>query len=366
MSHIDGMRIVPTAVCIVLATALVACNGPTGRDTGEAPSRALALQVSELATTQGPPSLPFGTINDMLEVAPGVIGVADDVLHRIHGWIPDTGRFRTLARRGPGPGEVETPMQLAHRPGGGYALYDAGRAGILLYGPDLKHERSVLGIGLVSNAKDFIVLQDNSFVLAGGKLSDPRHLHHYTADGERAEAWGEPPVTLTDGIARVQAAGGALRLLRGGGFLFSFPTPLRIVRFAAGARWSDQPTAIAEDSELLPEPTDEDLLKPCDASPRCIAFQWYFDRSSAILVLADGNLLNVVTRYYRGDSVWDLYAPDGERLARTVIDRAYYVHDLAHDGTVVAHYRNEETDERVAAMLTVEVSALQTSADGDR
>ncbi|HEX9699114.1 MAG TPA: hypothetical protein VGD06_06605 [Acidobacteriota bacterium] len=310
--------------------------------------------MSELASTEGDPSAPFGTINDMLEVQPGVIAVADDVLHCVHAWTVESGRVRRLARRGPGPGEVETPMQLARRPGGGFALYDIGHSGILLYGPDLQHVRSVLGIGLISNTKDLMVLPDGSFVLAGGRLSDPRHLHRYTSDGERVEAWGEPPATLTEKTAQIQAAGGALRLLANGGFLFSFGAPLRVIRFPAGAGLQEG-EIVTEDLELRPEPTDDELVRP-GSRPGSRAFQWWFDRSSGILVLDDSSLLNVVTRHYQGDSVWDLYDPEGNRLARTVVDRAYYVHDLAHDGTIVAHYRDAETDEKVAVVLRLELA----------
>lgn len=349
------MKVSRKISCMGAIVTLVACSPAAEVATDEPGLRLMTLSVTELAATEGDPSAPFGTINDMLEVQPGVIAVADDILHRVHAWNVASGRVAGLTRRGQGPGEVESPMQLAHRPGGGFALYDIGRHIILLYGPDLGHERTVPGIGLISNTKDLIVLADGSFVLAGGRMSDPRHLHRYTSEGERIESWGDPSAELTDNSTQIQAAGGALRRLADGGFLFSFGAPLRVVRFAERAGLQ-APEPVIEDLELRPEPTDEELVRP-GPRPGSWAFQWYFDRSSGIFALDDGTLLNVVTRHYKGDSVWDLYDPEGNRLARTVVDRAYYVHDLAHDGTIVAHYRNAETDEKVAAVLQLRLES---------
>lgn len=145
----------------------------------------------------------------------------------------------TTALAACGPGEVRAPMQLARRPGGGFALYDVGQAAILLYGPDLEHERTVTGIGTISYAKDLLVLDDGSFVLAGG----------------------------------------ALRPLADGGFLFSFGAPLRVVRFPAGAGLQT-PETMFEDLELRPDPADQELLR-LGARPKSVAFQWWLDRSSA-------------------------------------------------------------------------------------
>lgn len=44
-------------------------------------------------------------------------------------------------------------------------------------------------------------------------------------------------------------------------------------------------------------------------------------------------------------------------VARPLVGRAYYVHDLAHDRTIVAHYREAETDEKVAVVLKLRVAA---------
>ena len=341
----------------VLAAALIAllgaCTPPADGPSDEPDQQTVTLSVSELAATEGSPSAPFGTINDMLEVAPGVVAIADDVLHRLHSWTIATGVVARLARRGPGPGEVETPMQLARRPSGGFALYDVGQAAIHLYDSDFEHERTAPGIGTVSYAKDFVVLSDGSFVLAGGRLSDPRHLHRFSSSGDRMEAWGEPAPGLSDPVARIQAAGGALRRMDEGGFLFSFGAPLRVVRFAEGALGDPRP--IMEDLNTRPELTENELYRP-GSRPGTRVFQWWFDRTSAILVLEDGNLLNILTRFYQGDSVWDLYSPNGHRVARTVVGRAYYVHDITVDGTIVAHYRDPETDERIAVVLALDLT----------
>jgi hypothetical protein len=115
---------------------------------------------------------------------------------------------------------------------------------------------------------------------------------------------------------------------------------------------------IAEDQQFLPELTEENLHGPArtqEPAKGLRPFLWWHDRSTGVFMLPDGRLLNVITRYHRGDSVWELYAVDGRRLVRTVVPIAWYAWDLTAAGDILASYRDPSTDEPNAAVLRIEV-----------
>lgn len=268
-------------------------------------------------------------------------------------WDVRTGSVALLAREGRGPGEVLTPTSMTRRPGGGFAVYDISN-GILLFGDNLSFDRRViLKGGLVSNPKGLAVLPDGSFVLAGGRLRDPRHLHRYDSLGTWVESYGDPPAGLESTYARIQTAGGALRSLPQG-LLVSFGTPLRIVQFGSDGFGSAR--AISEDVSLLPELTEAAVHGPPEAELQgARPFLWWHDRSTGVFALPDNRILNVVTRFYKGDSVWDVYTADGRRVARSVVPRAYFPADMTADGHIVASYRDPDTDERIATLLRLTI-----------
>src|SRR5690606_2360710 len=116
------------------------------------------------------------------------------------------------------------------------------------------------------------------------------------------------------------------------------------------------PEVLVRDTELIPELSDENLQGPPE--PRAGGarpFLWWHDRSTGVFTLPDVRLLNVVTRYYKGDSDWDIYASDGTRLSRTVVPRPYIVWDITRDGDLLASYRTSDTDEHIATVLRLNV-----------
>jgi len=206
-------------------------------------------------------------------------------------------------------------------------------------------------IGLVSNPKDLLLLADGSFVVAGGKISDTHHLQRYGPDGEMLEVWGTPEPGVTHPMAKVNLAGGSLRALADGGWLFAQTAPYRVARFAPEAFTS--PVTLFEDTELVPNPTDEALVSIEDNR---ISFRWWFDHISGLVRLDGDRTLTVVTRYYSGDSVWTIHDASGDVVGRTVIDRAYKLHDQLDASTFVGSYRDPVTDERIAVVLDVAIA----------
>lgn len=318
--------------------------------------RAQTIELLELQRSTGVATSPFGTIGGMLEASAGVVLISDDVNKAVWRWDLAARRVSRFARDGRGPGEVLTPISLTRRPRGGFVLYDPGHASVLFFDQALAFERAArLDGGIVSNPKSIAVLSDGSFVVSGGRLRDPRHLHRYAATGEWLESYGDPSAAIISDNARIQSAGGALRALPEG-FLFSYGAPLRLVRFATDTLAS--PARIAEDLQLLPELREESLYGPpgtVGPARGMRPYLWWHDRTTGVFVLPQGRLLNVVTRYHRGDSVWDLYDAGGQRLARTIVPRAWYAWDLTADGSILASYRDPTTDEPIAAVLKMQV-----------
>ena len=312
-----------------------------------------SVQVAEIASTKGEAASPFATISSLIEARPGQVVVSDDVASTLYVWHVSGDSVVVLARRGRGPGEVLTPTSMAQRPRGGFAVYDISN-GILLFDRGMKFDRQVvLKGGFVSNPKGLAVLGDGSFIIAGGRLRDPRHLHRYDSSGTWVEGYGEPPAGLESIYSRIQTAGGALRSLPQG-LLVSFGTPLRIVQFGNDGFRSVR--AIAEDVALLPELTEAAVQGPPEPELQgARQFLWWHDRSTGVYALSDGRILNVVTRFYKGDSVWDVYTSDGRRVARSIIPRAYDPADMTADGHILASYRDPDTDERVATLLRVTI-----------
>ncbi|MFS8638029.1 MAG: hypothetical protein FWJ74_08070 [Gemmatimonadota bacterium] len=319
-----------------------------------AEGRGQGIVLREIAATRGSPTAPFGTICDMLQIEDGRIIVSDDVSGVLHAWSPEAGQFSIFARTGRGPGEVTTPTRLAPRPDGGFAVYDIGASAVFYFDRDGKPDGSTRIPGIVSNPKGMAIDSQGRVWLSGGRMTDPRHVHVFTPDGQRIAAYGEPSPHLRTDYPKIQAAGGALRRDSEGGILFSYGAPLRIVRFSPGA--TADPVAIAEDLKILPELREEEIYVPRpEIHPEAREFQWWHDRTTGVFVLPDGRLLNVITRFYKGDSVWDVYTPDGRLEHRTIVDKAYFAYHPTNDGRILAAYRNPDTDESVAVILEVRV-----------
>jgi hypothetical protein len=319
-----------------------------------ASAAAQELALREVAATKGSAEVPFGVINDMLEIDDGRILVSDDVVGVVHAWDLQRDRVVRFARSGQGPGEVTVPSRMAANPHGGFGIYDIGASAVLLFDAEARPGRVVrLEGGIVSNPKSMAILEDGSFVIAGGRITGPRHLHRYSGEGRYLGSSGGPHPHLQDRRPLIHSAGGALSTHPDGGFLFSHVAPLRIERFHEDS--FDAPELLAEDLRVLPELREEELYVPSEQSPEAMVFQWWHDRSTGVAVLVDGRTVNVITRFYEGDSVWDLYAPDGTLEVRTVIDRAYYLYGVTADGRLLGSYRDPATDEQVAVVLELEV-----------
>jgi len=312
---------------------------------------AQALEIHETIATRGAAEAPFGSVFDMLEVG-GVILVSDDMRGVLEQWDPSSGRVSRVARTGQGPGEVISPTRLVRVPEGGFAVYDVGASSVFFFDRYLAPGPVVRVPGIVTNPKGLAIDSEQHIWISGGRLTDPRHLHRFDREGVRVSAFGEPSTYLESQMTLVQSAGGALAPHPGGGIVFSQGAPLRILHFP-GAGFANA-RVLVEDRETLPEFREEELMQFHPDMPEGMkAYMWWHDRTSGVFVFPDGRILNVITRFHKGDSIWDLYSTRGERLARTVVDRAYYAHDLTSDGQVLVSYQDVTTHEHVAAIVNI-------------
>ena len=319
---------------------------------GEGIGQGIALR--EIEATRGSPAAPFGAIGDMLQIEDGRIIVTDDVSGVLHAWRPGSGEFSIFARSGRGPGEVVAPARLAPRPDGGFAVYDIGASMVQYFDRDGRPDGTTRLPGIVSNPKSMAIADDGMVWISGGRLTDPRHVHVFTPEGERIAAYGDPSPHLQSDYPKIQSAGGALRRDSVGRIFFSYGAPLRIVRFEAGS--TTDPQLLTEDLEILPELREEEIYTAApDIHPDARTFWWWHDRTTGVFALSDGRILNVITRYHRGDSVWDVYAPDGRLEHRRIVDKAYYAYHSTADGRILGAYRDPDTDEYVAVILEVQV-----------
>lgn len=288
------------------------------------------LQVIERVATRGAPEAPFGSISDMVDTDDGWIVIADDVSGMLHVWDPRTNDFAITARSGDGPGEVRVPTRMARRPDGGFAVYDVSRSRVLFFDSQRQPEHVTVIPGIVSNPKSLAIDASGHIWIAGGRLTDPRSLHRFTSEGRRVEAFGEPPPGLRSDVVKISLAGGALRPLPSDEMLFSFGTPLRILSFRGDSMATGR--VVVEDPQILPSVVEEEVSLPYEGNPRARIIRWWHDRSTGVFGLWDGGYLNVITRFYGGDSVWDVYGADGLLKERSLVHHAYFALHPSRDG----------------------------------
>jgi hypothetical protein len=343
----------PLAVLAFAALAVISSAfafGALPRQGSRAALAALApggrIEVRRVWETKGAPRMEFTIIAGMAELGDGTVWVSDGMTSRILALDARGATVRVAARRGDGPGEVGAPELMAPRPGGGVAVYDGGRNGLELFGPNGRFERHVQLERDVYNAKGLAVLPSGGFAISGGTPRSPHAIHLYSSRGKLVRSWYPVPTSRNDHESLL-IAGGPLAV-RGGDLLFSQAAPHRIVRYALDGSGGDQ---LAADPALL-KPIADDFTR---ISGKWVQPRWWFPQSKGIFPLRGGRFLNVVTNAEEGYSVWEVYDARGRRLAKKREETAYEPYAMTRNGDVLAAYRDPETDEYLAARLRVEL-----------
>jgi hypothetical protein len=80
--------------------------------------------------------------------------------------------------------------------------------------------------------------------------------------------------------------------------------------------------------------------------------KWYYAQSRGVYLLQNGRILNVVTRVYQNDSIWEVWSSTGALLKRVRVHRAYRPFAVTGKGDMLVTYSDPDTDEYVVAELS--------------
>jgi hypothetical protein len=311
-------------------------------------SPAPAQPVRELWSTKGGPQLPFGEITGVVALNDGSIVVADEqagVLLRV---AAGGGRVALLARKGSGPGEVRHPTLLAAHPSGGFVVYDLGHRALNHYAADGQARSRIPLQRWVTNPKGLATLSDGAFVVTGGMFGNASSVHRFDPNGAYRGSVFPAPISR-DPIVALHIAGGPVRAVPGGGFLYSNSAPHEIRHFTSSADTAGR--LVARDPTVAPSIVDRFASTRVEGDRTITTYQWFYSQSRAVFMLDDNSILNVITRQYDGDSIWEVWSRAGDLLSRRSVPRAYRPWDRTGRGTVLATYRDPLTDEVVLTEL---------------
>lgn len=310
------------------------------------------LTVRELWTTLGPEELPFSYVGGLTEGPDGGVFIADTRGVALYRFEPSSESFDVFERKGNGPGGLMTPTLLSATPEGRVALYDIGRRAILHYDGALRPIDTIHLPTTITNPKGFAYLDDGTFVIAGGSMGgaafadEVADVHRFSFDGRLMDSY--LPTSVGEFRSAVlHTAGGALSSLPAGGFLYSKSAPHQIVRFDADMN----ARVLAADEDVL-EPiierfTTEELVD----GQRVRRHRWFYDQSRAVHLLTDGKVLNIITREYRNDSVWEVWDGSGDLEVRERIRRPYRPFGKTAAGDILATYAHPESTNPVVVAL---------------
>jgi hypothetical protein len=320
----------------LLALSFTVCSGLDAQ----------SLDVRERwATKRSPQAVELAAVNGMAEDRSGNVWIADPV-NRLLVMVDGTGRHpRVTARQGDGPGEVAVPMIMAPHPSGGVAVFDAGHGAVEVFGPAGRFDRRIPVPVPFRNPRGFAFLPSGDFFLSGGIQASGHAIHRFSPGGRLSKSWHTIPRTR-NARAGEMIAGGPVVVLPDGSLLFSQSAPHRIVRYAATG---GSPRTIAADAKLVPAIGDDFIQE----SGGRRTFRWDYTRSAGVFRLPDGRILNIVLNEGESHTVWEVYRPDGKLVGRTRVTRAYQPWGMTRNGDVLASDQDPDTDEAVAARLTL-------------
>jgi hypothetical protein len=309
---------------------------------------AQALSIRERWTMKGAPgTLEFGSVDGMSEAADGSIWISDATSKVIATLNASGGGLRVVAEEGDGPGEVRGPSRSTLLPSGETGVYDMIRSAVDVFGPGGRFRRRVALPVVVFNPKGFAALGSGDFVLSGGVPSRAGAIHQFSPDGRLRRSWGPPP-TARNARAAIMIAGGPVYPLPDGSILFSQSAPHWIAVYAP---LGQRTRAIAANPSLAPLIGDR-FVQERDGKR---TFDWDYPRSAGVYRLRDGSILNVVQNSRENLTTWEVYRPDGKLVGRTRIARVYQPWGMTRNGDVLASYLDPDTDEAVAARLTLTI-----------
>lgn len=333
MSRPFGL-LVPFLWCLA-ALPIGAQQVPT-RWITEVRSDAPVLHLSEvvrLGSLDGPHDA-FGRIMDVKLSSSGRILVADDQSRHVVVFGPEGRYIGTMGRKGQGPGEFQSPWQVAADPRDSVFVWDAGLARISVFDPDLQFRRSFrVPPQWVVNGIRF--LPDGRLLVAAYGRNEPGALHVLSRSGTWERTFG-PRFNAPELSGFESSLLGGTVALAGQSIVYSVKSPYDVWFFDLNGRplrrcigrkeWTTQPAEVVE--------------VVGDAA----ALRWKrYVHSSAVLSLDDDLYLNQVLDPAGDRTYMDVLTADCKLLRRSAFASPIRLTDAS--GSRLAAVRNLEYPE---------------------
>jgi hypothetical protein len=290
-------------------------------------------QVLRLGSLEGEHDA-FGRVMDVALDRSGRVLVADDQSHDVRVFDARGRYVGTLGRQGRGPGEFQSPWQVAADAQDSIWVWDSGLARISVFSPSLRFARSFqIPPEWVVNSLRF--LPDGRVLLAAYGRSTRGSLHLFSRAGRFQRSFG--PVFNAPDLSGYESSllGGSVDVTSNS-IVYSTKSPYEIWIFdlngaprqkcAGNAAWTTSPTAVVETTDAAAQ------------------LRWNrYVHSSAVLDLGGGLLLNQVLDPSGDRTVFDVLTSDCRLLRRTQAPSAVMLGDRR--GTRLAAIRNLEYPE---------------------
>lgn len=291
------------------------------------------VEVRRLGSADGAHDA-FARVMDATLDSRGRILIADDRNHHVVVFSPTGEYVGTIGRRGAGPGEFESPWEVATDAGDSIFVWDAGHARISVFGPDLAFRRSFRvppqwAVGSIG------FLTDGRLLVAAYGPRERGTLHVLDRDGRLQRTFG-PNFSGPD-LAGFEASllGGNAAMLDDG-FVYSTKSPYELWFFSpdgttrhrcVGRRdWTTTPASVVERRD------------------GAAALQWQrYVHSYNVVPLGRGLVLNQVLDPSGDRTVMDVLTTDCTLLRRTTTPVPVMVTDAS--GSRLVAVRNLEYPE---------------------
>lgn len=334
-----------TARCLLLC-ALV----PQTPCEGQEPVPVLHV-TTRWETLGDPVSGEWGGITGAALTAPGGVWIMDQLLGRVVEFTPPD-RFRLIADRGDGPGEVRGPAVAAVADDGSVVVLDIGRASLEWFDARGRFTHRTRLARAVRSPKGMVVTRDRGILISGGMDGSDRGVHRFGADtGELEWSAVEVPGRVTSPQALRHILGGALARGAADTVMAALSSPARLLRVDAA---SGAVAHVLTDERWVPFVGDG-FLRPGSTPQGFVRYWWSYPRVTGLIPVGDGRHVMVATFEEEYRSVWRLVNRAGVPVAEWVADRPYEVLAVGRGGDVLATYRRKDTDEPVVTMLKVRV-----------
>lgn len=261
----------------------------------------------------------FGRIMDVALSRSGRILVADDQNHRVVVFGPDGRYVGAVGRRGQGPGEFQSPWQVAADPQDSIFVWDVSLARISVFDPGLKFVRS-FRVPPQWVVNDVRFLPDGRLLLAAYGREERGALHIVDRLERLAHTFG-PRFNAPD-LAGFESSllGGSVDI-DGKMIVYSVKSPYEIWFFhlngSARGRCTGQRKWTTQPAEAIQREDD------------AVTLRWkQYVHSSAVLSLGNGLYLNQVLDPAGDRTHLDVLSADCRLLRRTALNSPIRITDV--------------------------------------